>query len=87
MITERASESLLTTARREAARRMLYSKFYRGGLLEGEYEVTSINEGVGEEAEGGERKKKRKRKREEGEGGGDYQKKKRKKRKTEKEKD
>jgi hypothetical protein len=57
----RGSDSLLTIAKREAARRMLYSKFYRGEVLRGEYE-----EAVVSGAEGGERKKKRKR--EEGEG-------------------
>ena len=73
-------ESLLTIAKRSAARRMLYSRFYRGGVLKGEYEeaVVSIKGRVHEEAEGVEQKKKRKR---EGGEGEEHQKKKKKKRK------
>lgn len=60
---EKRGESLLTIAKREAARRMLYSKFYRGEVLTGEYEegVVSIKGGVDKRAEGGKREKKRKR--------------------------
>ena len=60
---------------------MLYSKFYRGEVLKGEYEeaVVSIKGGVDEGPEGGERKKKRKR--EEGEGETHQKKKKKKKKK------
>jgi hypothetical protein len=76
----RGSESLLTIAKREAARRMLYSKFYRGEVLKGEYEeaVVSVDGRVDEEA--AVRKRKKKRKRSEGEGEG-HQKKTKKKRK------
>ena len=61
---ERGSESLLTIAKREAAKRLLYSKFYQGEVLKGEYEeaVVSIDGGGDKTAEdGGKRKKKRKR--------------------------
>ena len=83
---ERGSESLLTIAKREAARRMLYSKFYRGEVLKGEYEeaVVSIYGGVDKGAEGGKRKKKRKR--EEGEDE-EHKKKRKKQKKKEKEKE
>ena len=69
----RGDESLLTIAKREAARRMLYSKFYRGEVLRGEHEeaVVSIKGGIDEGAEGRERKKKRKREEREGKGDGD----------------
>jgi hypothetical protein len=79
-------ESLLTIAKREAARRMLYSKFYRGEVLKSEYEevVVSVEEEVDEEAEGGTRKKKRQREEEEGECE-EHQKKKTKKKKKGKE--
>lgn len=72
----RGNESLLTIAKREAARRMLYSKFYRGEVLRGEYDV--------EEPEGGfsgERKRERKKKRKREGGGGEEDDEKRKKRK------
>ena len=83
---DRGNESLLTVAKREAARRMLYSRFYRGEVLKGEYEevVVSIKEGMDEETEGRKRKKKRKRE----EGGEKHQKEKtKKKKKKEKEKE
>lgn len=70
----RGSESLLTIAKREAAKRMLYSKFYRGEVLKSEYEeaVVPIKGGVDDESEGGEkRRKKRKKKRKRGEGEGE----------------
>ena len=51
------NESLLTIAKREAAKRILYSKFYRGEVLRGEYEASP----KGEVDDG-----KKKRKREEG---------------------
>lgn len=75
----RGNESLLTIAKREAARRMLYSKFYRGEVLRGEYD-----EAVVEEPEGGfsgERKRERKKKRKRERGGGEEHDEKRKKRK------
>ena len=86
----RGDESLLTTAKREAARRMLYSKFYRGEVLRGEHEeaVVSIKGGIDQGAEGGERKKKRKREGGGGKGEGEeHEKKKKKKHKKPKDKD
>ena len=86
----RGDESLPTIAKREAARRMLYSKFYRGEVLRGEHEeaVVSIKGGIDEGAEGRERKKKRKREEREGEGGEgeEYQKKTKKKKQKQKQK-
>ena len=90
----RGDESLLTIAKREAARRMLYSKFYRGEVLRGEDEeaVVSIKGGMDERAEGRERKKKRKREEGGGEGegegeGGEHEKETRKKKKKKQKKD
>ena len=85
----RGDESLLTIAKREAARRMLYSKFYRGEVLRGEDEeaVVSIKGGMDEGAEGRERKKKRKREEGEGEGeGGEHEKRTKKEKKKKKQK-
>ena len=74
------NESLLTIAKREAARRILYSKFYRGEVLRGEYEAAVVSTKGGWD-EG------KKRKREGGEDEGHEQKrKKRKKRKKKKQK-
>lgn len=68
---ERGSETLLTIAKREAAKRLLYSKFYQGEVLKGEYEeaVVSIDGGGDKAAEGGGGKRKKKRKREGGDEG------------------
>ena len=71
------NESLLTIAKREAARRILYSKFYRGEVLRGEYEATVVStKGGGDEG--------KKRKREGGEDEGHEQKKKKKKKRKKK---
>lgn len=45
---------LLTAARREAARRALYSRFSRGGVLEKEDKATEAQAGPGMQADGAE---------------------------------
>jgi hypothetical protein len=86
---EQGGESLFTVAKREAAKRMLYSKFYRGEVLKGEYgeaAVESVKGGVDVDVENSGGKGKKKRRREEGEGEErHHQKRKRKKKKRDRE--